>query len=513
MGVADPIRGEPRLAAVKEPGAETAGAGPGLNAWNARAVRGMSFLAGRQVICQAVAVTSSITLARLLEPYHFGIFGVAAALAAAFSLFSEFGLAPSLVQRKAEPDERELQVAFTLQLLLVAVAVLVGLVASPFVVEALYPGRHDVVWLARILLASLFLTSARAISIIRLERQLRHDRLALIETVETLAYYGLVVCLAWFKWGVWSLVWATALRTLLGAILTFRTAPWSVRLAWDRKVALELLRYGIPFQVGVLANSVSGWIAPLLVGTLVGPAGVGYLTWATSNGKKPLMLVESVMRVAFPHFSRLQEHPEELARTAARYLCYLGLGAGLWGVLIHTAGARMVALLYTAKWLPAVPALSLAATVLMLDLLHWVLGISLASTGRVSVTSRLVLARTAITLALLWPMVHCMGFSGVIAAHLAGSALVTPSALAALGPGPRRILIRGAAWLLAPVLLTTGCGWILARFFSTELLGTIALCGSTAALYSLSALAAAPPWLRESLLTRLHSARLLTASR
>lgn len=477
-----------------------------------RARRGIQLLMGRQVALQCVTLVGGVILARTLRPAEFGLYAMATFLVEMLAVLGDFGLAASLIQRKAELTERDLQVGFTLQQVVTSLIVLVLLLCAPQLV-ALYPkAPPETLWLVRALAFTLYLTSWRTSSALQLERHLRYDRLAVIEVIETLTYQGVAVALALAGMGVWSFVCATLLRGLLGAVLIYAAAPWRVRFAYDRAVAREILRYGIPFQFQNLTNQLGGWAMFLVVGKWVGPQAIGYLTWATSNGKKPLLLADNVMRVAFPHFARIQDDRAEVERTLARYLTGLLLAAGLWFAVLVTAGPFLVRAIYTEKWIPAVPALILAAAALSFDVVTMVVGITLNSLGVLAHVTRVVLTRSLLNAVLCVVLVRAMGYNGAPLAYLFSVMLIVPWLLSGLGHGAMRRTLLPTAWILLPLLasLTTG----LAASLATGLLarqGLLPVMARAVLLTAVTTLAyggtlwlAAPEWLTTGVRQRLR---------
>jgi O-antigen/teichoic acid export membrane protein len=460
-----------------------------------RARRGIKLLMGRQVIVLILTFGAGIVLARALDPAEFGLYAIASFLVSAFALFGDFGLAPSLIQRKKEITELDLRVGFTLQQITTTVVVVLLLIAAPWL-ASLYPkAPPGTDWLVRALAFSLYLTSWRSMSVLQLERALKYDRLARVEVMEALIFQVVAVLMALNGYGVWSFVMAALVRGVVGAVLVFASAPWRVRLDLDRTVAASILRFGAPFQLQAIANQLGGWITPLFVGSLIGPGAVGYLTWASSNGKKPLMLVDNVMRVAFPHLARIQEDHAEVERTLTRYLTYLLCAAGLWFSLLATAGPAVVTVLYTAKWSAAVPALIMYAAVVPLDVLSWVIGVALNATGKVAFTSWIVVARTVAHIGLGVPLTLLVGFNGVPIAILVSSAASIPWILRGLGPGAPARVMRPLLWLVIPVLAATGIGLLCRGIGLPIALRGALIMGVVLAVYAVATWITAPAWL------------------
>jgi O-antigen/teichoic acid export membrane protein len=381
---------------------------------NAKAKSGVKQMLCRQAIIQVFTFAGGIVLARTLTPEIFGVFGIATFFVTTLALFGDFGLAPSLIQRKEDLTENDLQVAFTLQQTLLSFVALSVWIAAPLFLS-IYPSLSglEYVWLVRVMALTLFLQSWRSISVLQLERHMEFKAIARIEIVETLTFQALAVGFALAGLGVWSLVWATLARGVLGTVLAFALSPWRVRFAWDWPKVKEILRFGLPFQAGTILNSAADWVTPLFVGTLVGPAGIGYLTWASANGRKPLVLMGPIVRVSFPHFARLQHDEPALQRAFERYLYPLLLLNGLWFVLVLLLAGDLVPLIYTEKWVPAIDALHLYSAAMGINMIGWMTAILLRSTGHITYNIKVQTACSAASVAISFPLIYSIGLLAI----------------------------------------------------------------------------------------------------
>ena len=474
-----------------------------MSEYHGRAKRAIGQMMSRSVLLQGITFGGGIVLARTLGPGPFGLYIISSFVVSLFALLGDFGLAPSFIQRKAELTDHDMQVGFTLQQLLTTLMVVALWVLAPFAQRWVYPDQPAVVWLVRALSFNLYLTSWRTMSAIALEREVKFDRLAKIEVLETLTYQGLAVGLSLAGLGTWSFVIAAMTQGLLGTVLIYAAAPWPVRLRFDWAVSRDLIRFGLPFQLQMVMNSLGGWVTPLVVGRVVGPVGVGYLTWASANGRKPMMVTDNIMRVGFPHISRLQGDLAEVERTVIRYLTFSVLAAGLWFAGVYCCTPAAIDWVYKSKWIPAGTALVLYAAVLPLDMLGMVAGMSLNGVGRVRFTTIAVSARNILAVLLavlfvwLWrPAEH--KFNGVPVAFLLASLLTIPWLPAALRPGAMRRVLLSMAWMAVPLGLGLTAGLLTsAGTARMPLSARVILSGSAACLgYVVGTVAAAPAWLR-----------------
>jgi teichuronic acid exporter len=477
-----------------------------------KAKKGMKLLMGRQVILQILTFAGGVVLARVLGPSRFGIYAIATFLVSSLAMLGDFGLAASFIQRREELTDQDLRVAFTLQQVLTTCIVSIIFLAAPWLAHFYPKAPPETVWLVRALAAGLYLTSWRSMSALQLERGLRYDILAKVEVVEALSYQGLAVILALAGFGVWSLIWATLVRSLLGAFLLYVSAPWPVRFGYDRKVASGILRYGIPFQFQDLMNQAGNWVVPLLVGTTIGPQALGLLTWASSNGKKPLILVDNVMRVAFPHLSRLQQDRKELEVMVTKYLNWLLLPAGLWFAVLFVSSHMLVKWIYTDKWTAGVPALILYSVALCLDVISFILTVTLNSIGNPAKTARIVMLRSSVYIIFTIIFVKFFGFVGVPIAYILSFSLLMPLLFSLFGPGSFRKILVPSLWILVPILCATFCGEMFIRLkFS---LRPEAICSVLVVVLTYVTITwlVAPQWMKQSSPVAKVEARLKTSN-
>lgn len=479
---------------------------------NRKAKRGIKTMIGRQGILQILTFGGGILLARSLDPATFGIYSIITFLVSVSGMVANFGLAPSLVQRRGEINERDLRVAFTMQQALITLVVGILMLLAPALIGFYPQAPEDAVWLLRAMAFSLYLTSWRTMSKLQLERAMSFDKIARVEVAETAIYQGLAVILAISGLGIWSFVIAALARGFCGTLLSYFYAPWPVKFAWDKGVASELLRFGLPFQAETITQSIGGWVTPVFVGAFIGPQAVGFLTFASSNGRKPLMLADSFIVVSFPHFSRLQDDLPEIERILVRYLTYLLLAAGIWSATLIVCGGSLVELIYGAKWRPSESALAIFSVAMAADIILRLVSVAANALGHVKqVWSRTAL-RTAAQLLFAIPALYFLGFNGVPLSYLAAMTTTMPWIFTLLGRGAMKRVLMPLSWIALPWLFSLATGWIWMRYAmphgdwvgSYWQRATLTLVGITIILttYSIVALTLCPTWLRSNLLSR-----------
>ncbi len=403
-----------------------------------RARRGVVILIARSAVLQLAHLGGTVLLARLLEPRDFGVFAVVQFVLSFFTLFGDAGLGGALIQQKAAPSQRQLSSIFAAQILLAIVVIgICYAFAGPVVTlwKDLPPGSD---WLLRTLSLSLLLTLLRAVPSILMERELLFGRLSVIELVQVLSYYVVSCALAWMGHGIWSLILAVLVQGLVGAMGSFLARPWRPNAVFDTALMRPLLRFGIAFQVKGVVGFINGAVVPLYAGLRLGTRAVGFIEWAMTTAYFPLKLVEIMSRVAFPLFSRLQDR-ELTARTLERIVQVCAVGTLFMVGVFIGLGPGLVHVVFSDKWMPGLPLLSIFALAISIGFLSPLIGSALDAAGRPQLFAYLAMGWTALNwiatpIGTRWGMI---GFAAAYSVHVVVGNLAVIVVLVRIIPNTR----------------------------------------------------------------------------
>lgn len=367
-----------------------------IDALGRRARLGVIALIGRTVVMQLVIAVAQVKLARILDPADFGVFAIVQFSLAFFAFFGEAGFGAALIQQKEAPSQRQLSSVFFAQLVLsIGVIGLVVLAAEG--VRYVWPELPpSATWLLRVLSLSLLLTVLRVVPSILLERELRFGQLAILEILHTLAFYSTAVVLAMQGLHVWSLVSAVVAQGVVGVIAAYLMRPWRPSWVFDREVVRPMLRFGIPFQLKNAIGFVNSAITPLYAGAALGQAAVGFINFAQQTAYFPLKLVEIMGRVTFPLYSRVRDRRDLLAESLGRSLQICAMGTFFFVSLFLGIGPQVISVIYSEKWLPALPLLYVFASAISIGFVVPLIGSAFDAMGRPGIIARLAIGWTVL---------------------------------------------------------------------------------------------------------------------
>jgi O-antigen/teichoic acid export membrane protein len=362
--------------------ASSAASSPQESALRRRARSALGLLALRTVLLQLMTLGGQVSLARLLDPRDFGVYAILRFALSFFVFFGDVGLGGALIQKKQSPTDDDIANVFTLQLLLASGVV--GLVwVSAGLVEHIWPDLPTSgPWLLRVLAADLLLTALRTIPSILMERGLEFAKLAALDVCLSLTFYATAVGLAMAGYGADSLVVAVLAQGFVGAFLAFALHPFRPRLRLNRDVLRPIVKFGLPFQATLLIGFLNGAVTPIYAGTMLGARSLGLINWAQDTAYFPLKAVDIVGRAAFPLYSRLQSDPRSLGESFGRAVHLSAIATAFFVALVFSMGGRIVHVVFTDKWQPALPLLYIYAATISIGFYTPIVGALLNATGR-----------------------------------------------------------------------------------------------------------------------------------
>ncbi|MBE0446821.1 MAG: lipopolysaccharide biosynthesis protein [Actinobacteria bacterium] len=295
-----------------------------------------------------------VVLARLLGPEPFGLVAVSWIVIGLGGLVSDFGFGAALVQRKTI-SEVEIRYVFTIQVLIGIGLTLIIAIAATQIAQVF--NQQQIIPVMRALSLIFFIQafSQTAVSLLRRNLDLKGIQLAQVMSY-ILSYIMLGIPLAYFGFGVWSLILAQLSQSLLYTAFTYLRARHPVKPLFRTSIGL------FNFGSKVMGANIFNWsiqnMDNAFVGKFFGVASLGLYSRTYTLMIVPLNNVVTVLQgVLFPAYSKAQEETEMLKRV---YLASVGVIAMIVLPLFGSVAAiphTVIEGLYGEKWLGAVPIL------------------------------------------------------------------------------------------------------------------------------------------------------------
>lgn len=328
----------------------------------ARVIRAGSWIMGGQAVAQVLRLVTNVCMARLLFPDAFGLMAVVYMLATALALFSDLGVARTVVLSPNGNDGAFLDTAWTIQLVRTQGLALAVLVAAGLVEAA----RHLGLWKAGTVYADprlppligafaivLMIQGVESIKMLQARRHMQAHITTKIEIAGQVSSAITMVAVAWAWHSIWALIAGAVVAGAVRCALGYRMLPGhTARLRIDRASARELMGHA----KWIVLSSIMGFLSVngdrVLLGGLITSREFGLYAIAIIIATILQTIANSIVtNIVFPALSEVhRDRPHELPRSIERFQWgYDGMVVFPAAILI-AAGPTLIDLLYDPRY-------------------------------------------------------------------------------------------------------------------------------------------------------------------
>ena len=349
MNSADPL----------SPGQPSSQEGASTSSVRSRLAKGSAWIAGARLTVNALALVSTLVLARLLAPEDFGLVAIATSILAIISSATELSLGQALVQHR-NPTTDHFHSAWTLQagrnlLLAIGFAIAAVPTAAAFHEPRLTP-------LMLVLAIGVFVQGLTNPRSVMMTRDLVFWQQFMMQVGAKITGLIVAISVALIYRSYWALVWGSVASQITTVLLSYTVLPFLPRPRL--KGARELFRFSVWLTLGQVVNTVNWRADHLFIGGYLGRTALGYYTEGDNLASMPTREVTSPLtQTLFPAFSRLAEAKDYLPQVyqkAQALVTAVALPAGVGTALI---AHPLVLLVLGPKWEPAVIVIEVLASV------------------------------------------------------------------------------------------------------------------------------------------------------
>ncbi len=322
-----------------------------------KVLTGTGFLVFRQILINILNFLGNLILARILMPEDFGIYALIMFMITFFVLVGDSGLGAIIIRRPKKLSDNLIATIFTFQQLFMLFISVILFIITIFLEPQLK--KPETIWVFRISIISFFLLSFRIVQVQILERNLLFGKIALLEIMEVLAFQATAVTLAFSGFGVWAMVIGLLAKNIVMLIIIIFISEWKIKYKFYFRLLKPILPFGLSFQGSHFLNFIKDSTVPVWISSVLGVKSLGYLTWANSLAIYPILLSNLLSRILFPFFSKIQNNKEKFKNsleiiTRINLLIIMAIAS-----LLFALAKPITIILYTEKWLPALPLLYL----------------------------------------------------------------------------------------------------------------------------------------------------------
>lgn len=305
---------------------------------------------------QGIQFFISIIISRILLPREYGLIAMLSIFISLGQVFIDGGFGQALIQKKNKSDI-DYSTAFYTNFGVSIIAYLLIYVASPWIAN--FYKEPELILLARVVglnfIISSFMVVQNAIISIKLD-----FRLLTISSLASVIISGIVgVILAMKGMGAWALAIQALSANIIKTFIVWITSRWFPMLRFSIKSFKELFGFSSKILASTILHTLYLNMYTLVIGKFYNTTDVGlYNRSNTLANFSSVNLTSVIQRVFFPVLCKQQDNDELLKITLRESIRALALVVFPACMLLALFSKPILYIIFTPKWLPAAPLLT-----------------------------------------------------------------------------------------------------------------------------------------------------------
>lgn len=307
----------------------------------------------QQFVVFGIQFAVGIVLARLLNPYDFGVIAMQAVFFSVSNAFIECGLEGALIQKKECTREDE-NSAFIFSASISVALYLLLFFGAP-IIEEFYHTPN----LGKVFRVSALVLMVNAVGIVPrslLQRQLRFKELAVATTTISMFSGVVALLMAYNGYAYWALVGQTLFAAALTNLAYYVYTRWWPSFKFSTDSFRQLFSFGLPMMFTSLVHAVYNNLYSLVIGKRFNAWQLGlYNRSENYSGYVSYNLSSFSMRALYPIISRSQDDIARLKEGALRILHASSFFVVPVNVFLMVKAEDIVVITLTDKWIEMAP--------------------------------------------------------------------------------------------------------------------------------------------------------------
>ena len=218
-----------------------------------------------------------------------------------------------------------------------------------------------------------------------LTRDLNFKGLAIINSFSYILGYGLIgIILAYNSMGVWSLVFANICEVFFKCIGVLIIKYKTISFGFHMRSFRELISFGAGQSIYQINNFASREADKLIIGKFLGPDALGIYGRAYQLLGFPVKIfVQSIGRVLFPAFSKIQNDIQKLSKIFIEGVSSIAFGAFPLSLFLYFFSPELVYIFLGPQWIDTIILIKVFSIIIFFRLTFSIKNSILKSSGNV----------------------------------------------------------------------------------------------------------------------------------
>lgn len=353
---------------------------------------------------QGVNFLVSIVLARILTPEAYGVVALTMTFTTLLAVFTTSGLGTSLIQKK-DVDELDYSTALIANMGIGIILYAIVFFTAPYI--ALFYHQKKITGILRVLALTLVIGGLNSIQQARISRSMRFKMFFKATSAGTLISAVVGIWMAVNGFGEWAIVAQYLTNQVIDTCFLCVMIRWKpiFRFSWER--LKPLYRFGWRAYGASMIEELYGSFRSLLIGKYYTSTDLAFY----NRGRHIPALINAntnsaIQSVMFPIYTKSSDNLVQMKRMMKK-----AMSIGTFIIFPCMMGLAMVSeplitILYTSKWLPAVPFLQISCFVYALTPMHIVNLQAILAIGKSGISFKIEIVKKTVAVIVMLICIH-----------------------------------------------------------------------------------------------------------
>ncbi len=328
-------------------------------------ISGVSYVAITKYSGILIQLVITAILSRLLSPDDFGLIAITSVFIVFFSLISNMGISPAIIQNKTL-TKKDIEVIFTFTIYVGFVLSMVFFLFAPIISN--FYNNSTLLTMCRWLSFSVFFSCLGIVPGALLLKEKNFKRLLLVELFALTASGSLGIIFAFSGLGVFSLLIYSISSLILIFFMNYLHNP--IKLSTLKIESLKKIAVFSSYQyLFNIINYFSRNLDNLLIGKYFSPAILGYYEKSYRLMLMPVQNLTHVFTSAIqPYFSDFQDEKKRIFQSYIKIAKLLALIGFPLSVFLYFSAKEIILIIFGDQWTESIP---------IFEILSWSVGIQM----------------------------------------------------------------------------------------------------------------------------------------
>ena len=325
----------------------------GVSNLKRKAVNGFFWSMLESILSQGQGMIFGIFLARMLSPGEFGLIGMITIFISIAQVFVDSGLSQALVG-KQHCTKLDYSTIFWVNIAIGLLAYVIIWLCAPFI--AGFYDKPELIQLTHYSALAIIIGSVTLIQQTILIKEIDFKTITKISTLSTFVSGVASLGLAFYGFGVWSLVWRSLINQALRSFMMWRHNHWLPQIAFSKRIFKELFSFGSNILLISIVAVIYKSFYNFIIGKNYSNTVLGYYTNADQYSTMPSSTLTNITsKVSFPVLSEMQTDNARLKVSISKLIKTVMYVSFVIMFGLAAIAHPLFKVLFGEKWLPSVP--------------------------------------------------------------------------------------------------------------------------------------------------------------